>query len=84
LKSHHQERIDEIALILESGPKDAYEVASRMSWDIRYESWDQFPVLQKWFASGEAIAHLKYLETAGKIRKEISDHRIRYLLNQDC
>ena len=71
LKCHHQERIDEIALILGSGPKNAYEVASRMSWDIRYESWDQFPVLQKWFASGEAIAHLKYLETTGRIRKEI-------------
>jgi hypothetical protein len=28
-------------------------------------SWDQFPSVQKWFALGETIAHLKHLEACG-------------------
>jgi len=47
-----------------------------MSWDVIYEAWDMFPVSQKWFATGEAIAHLKYLEERGKIQKEIKDQKI--------
>ena len=62
LKHHHQKRLDEIISILEEGNKNAFQVASQMKWDIICESWDLFPVSQKWFATGEAIAHLKYLE----------------------
>ena len=70
LKHHHQKRLDEIISILEKGRKNAFQVASRMTWDIIYDSWDLFPVTQKWFATGEAIAHLKYLEEKGIIRKK--------------
>jgi hypothetical protein len=52
-----------------------------MTWDIAYNSWNLFPVSQKWFATGEAISHLKYLEEKGVIRKEIRQHKIIYLLN---
>ena len=71
LKHHHEKRFDEIISILEKGSKNAFQVASRMSWEIIYDSWDFFPVLQKWFAIGEAIAHLKYLEEKGIIRREM-------------
>lgn len=81
LKRHHQERLDEILSILEKGSKNAYQVASQMSWDIVYDSWDLFPVLQKWFATGEAISHLKYLEEEGKLRKEMGEERVVYSLN---
>ena len=40
-----------------------------MSWDIDCESWELFPVAQKWFATGEALAHLRYLEGEGRIRR---------------
>lgn len=70
LKKHHQHRLQEIVAILESGPQNAFQVASKMSWDITYDSWDLFPVSQKWFAIGEAISHLRYLETKGKVRQE--------------
>jgi glyoxylase-like metal-dependent hydrolase (beta-lactamase superfamily II) len=70
LKHHHQERLDEIISILEKGGKNAFQIASQMSWDIIYDSWDLFPVSQKWFAIGEAIAHLKYLEEKKLIRRE--------------
>ena len=81
LKHHHQERLDEIISILGKGKKSAFQIASEMSWDIIYDSWDLFPVPQKWFATGEAIAHLKYLEEKGMIRKEMPEHRIIYSLN---
>jgi glyoxylase-like metal-dependent hydrolase (beta-lactamase superfamily II) len=69
LKNHHQERLREIISILESGPQNAFQVASQMSWDITYDSWDLFPVSQKWFAIGEAISHLRYLEAKGTVER---------------
>jgi glyoxylase-like metal-dependent hydrolase (beta-lactamase superfamily II) len=81
LKHHHQERLDEIISILGKGKKTAFQIASQMSWDIIYDSWDLFPVPQKWFATGETIAHLKYLEGKGMTRKEIRDQRRVYALN---
>ncbi len=62
LKAHHERRADEVLEILKEGPKDAFEVASRMTWDIDYASWEDFPIAQKWFATGEAISHVRYLE----------------------
>ncbi|MDY6933258.1 MAG: MBL fold metallo-hydrolase [Spirochaetota bacterium] len=80
LKRHHQKRVDEVLSIIKSGNKDAFQVASNMSWDLTYDSWDQFPTMQKWFATGEAIAHLKFLEERGSIQKEIQQQRIVYSL----
>jgi glyoxylase-like metal-dependent hydrolase (beta-lactamase superfamily II) len=67
LKSHHRRRADEVLQILEDGAKDAFQVASRMTWDIDCDSWDHFPVAQKWFATGEAVSHLRYLEEQGHV-----------------
>ena len=33
------------------GGLNAYQVASRMTWDIRADSWADFPLNQKWFAT---------------------------------
>ena len=81
LKHHHQKRLEEIISILEKGKKNAFQVASQMSWDIICDSWDLFPVSQKWFATGEAIAHLKYLKEKGMIRKEIRRQKILFSLD---
>jgi glyoxylase-like metal-dependent hydrolase (beta-lactamase superfamily II) len=81
LKQHHQKRLDEIIFILEKGDKNAFQVASEMSWDIICDSWDLFPVSQKWFATGEAIAHLKYLKEKEIIRKEMREQRIVFSMN---
>ncbi len=80
LKKHHQTRADEVFSILKNGSKNAYQVASQMSWDINYDSWDLFPVSQKWFATGEAIAHLKYLEEKGMVQRERQEHKIVFSL----
>lgn len=80
LQAHHRERAEEALAALESGPKDAYQVAARMSWDLTYESFDQFPVAQKWFAVGEALAHLQYLQHEGRVRRETVDRRTVFLI----
>jgi len=81
LKQHHQERLDEIVAILGKGKMSAFRVASKMTWDIVSDSWDVFPVSQKWFATGEAIAHLKYLKEEGIITSEIRSQKIVFSLN---
>ena len=52
-----------------------------MTWDIVSDSWDVFPVSQKWFATGEAIAHLKYLKERGTIRSEMRNQKIVFSLD---
>lgn len=60
LRSHHEVRSQEVLDILRSnGSRNAYQAASEMPWDIRARSWDNFPIIQRWFATGEAIAHLR-------------------------
>jgi glyoxylase-like metal-dependent hydrolase (beta-lactamase superfamily II) len=67
LKAHHAARLQEALEILADGPRTAYQVASRMTWSIDAASWDDFPVPQRWFASGEALSHLLHLEKLGAI-----------------
>lgn len=62
LKQHHAIRTAEIIDILGSGPANAYDIASQMHWDIPLDSWEEFPLIQRWFATGEALAHLWALE----------------------
>jgi len=83
LKNHHYKRLNEIVSILEKGRRNAFQVASQMSWDNIYDSWDLFPVLEKWFATGEAISHLKYLEEKKGVKRKREDHKIVFSLNTD-
>jgi glyoxylase-like metal-dependent hydrolase (beta-lactamase superfamily II) len=71
LKQHHQTRLDEVISILAKGKQNAFQIASQMTWDIGYKSWDLFPPAQKLFAFGEALAHLKYLEEEGEVERQI-------------
>jgi hypothetical protein len=52
-----------------------------MTWDVIYEAWNMFPVSQKWFATGETISHLKYLEEKKRIKREIQGQKILYSLS---
>lgn len=80
LKEHHTKRINEIIEILKGNSMNAYEIASRMSWDLTYESWTDFPVPQQWFATAEAKSHLKYLEEKGLLKRKMDGERIIYSL----
>ena len=73
LKDHHYRRLDEIISILGDSAMSAYEIASKMSWDINCENWEEFPMAQKWFATGEAISHVRYLEENKRLKRRIEN-----------
>lgn len=73
LKKHHDHREREIASFLSTngeGGKTAYEIASAVTWNIS-EPWEQFTAELKWMALAETLAHLKFMEHQGKIRREL-------------
>lgn len=80
IERHHRKRSEEVLSILKMGPLHAYEVASRMMWDIFYVSWDQLPPWQRWFATGEANAHLKYLQELGLVGCEMQEENMVFSL----
>jgi len=82
LKHHHERRTDEVLSILEKGSQSAFQVASQMTWDVACDSWNSFPLMQKWFATGEAIAHLKYVEEKGLARGEMWGENVLFSLNK--
>jgi len=81
LKEHHERRLKEILSILGDDPQTAYQVASQMTWDLDCDSWEEFPRAQKWFATGEAIAHMRYLERKGLIVRNDEEPIITFILN---
>jgi len=83
LKQHHQTRLKEVVSILGKGKQNAFQVASQMTWDIGYRSWDLFPPAQKLFAFGEALAHLKYLEEEGEVARRMEEQGIIFSITQD-
>ncbi|MBI5014959.1 MAG: MBL fold metallo-hydrolase [Deltaproteobacteria bacterium] len=72
LGRHHRTRLDEVLSLLTGRSLTAFELASRMTWDLK-GSWASWPVAQKWFATGEAIAHLVYLEGEGAVTRDEGD-----------
>lgn len=79
LMAHHQRRCQEILTLLTREPGlNAYQLTAQMTWQIRCKGWDDFPVPQKWFAVGEAMAHLEYLTDLGKVRRTWAEPCWRY------
>ncbi len=70
LKEHHFQRLAEVLQIVgKTGQVSAFEIAAGMTWDLVADSWEDFPLMQKWFATGEALAHVHYLEYQGKLER---------------
>ena len=80
LKVHHERRLKEVVSLLGGGQKTAIELAPLMTWNIRYDSWDLFPLFERMIAVGETVAHLTYLEEEGEVRKQVVKDRIMYSL----
>ncbi|HUN55279.1 MAG TPA: MBL fold metallo-hydrolase [Smithella sp.] len=79
LKVHHEIRVKEVLDVLGENTMSAYDIAAGMTWDIACENWEQFPIAQKWFAVGEAIAHLLYLESEGRIKRNTGSKIVTFL-----
>jgi glyoxylase-like metal-dependent hydrolase (beta-lactamase superfamily II) len=84
LIQHHLDRCNEVLSILNSSSCNGVQTASQMTWDIRAASWDHFPPMQQWFATGEALAHLRFLENKGLVSNRLSsDNVVIYSLATD-
>ncbi len=83
LKAHHEERAREVINVVGAKTLNAFEIAGGMTWDIDCETWDLFPIAQKWFATGEAIAHLRYLESKGRIKRNAEEKIITFQATGD-
>lgn len=71
---HHEKRLAELEQMIREEPGlNGYELAGKMRWKIRATNWADFPPAQKWFAYGEALAHLDYLVNHGRVRREVKD-----------
>lgn len=74
LLRHHEARLEEAEQVVAAGEHMcAYEAASHMTWSIRAKSWEDFPMSQKWYATGETLAHLEYLKRHGRLINYIDD-----------
>ncbi|MBT9776631.1 MBL fold metallo-hydrolase [Clostridium sp. MCC353] len=64
---HHEERLDEITGVLYAKPMCAYEVAGKVKWYYKEGNFQAYPVVMKWMAASEILAHLQYLYERGEI-----------------
>ncbi len=78
LKEHHEQRLREVISALRDGEKDAAATTPLITWDLRYDRWDDVHPVQKLFATGETIAHLQHLEARGVVRSIMRDGHILY------
>lgn len=79
LAVHHAGRIQDAWDAVDREPgRCAYEIAGGMAWSIRARSWAEFPLTQKFFAVGEALAHLDYLEARGRVARREEGGRFVY------
>jgi len=77
LKEHHCQRLEEVISILkEKSQVSAFDVASKMTWDLVADKWSDFPLMQQWFATVEALAHICHLETMGKVNRAVIGNTI--------
>jgi glyoxylase-like metal-dependent hydrolase (beta-lactamase superfamily II) len=74
LLHHHDLRLDECLAVLRAHDGvTTVDVASRITWNIRGDSWANYPPPMKMFADGETRAHLEHLVVLGKATVEKVD-----------
>ncbi|MGI6078176.1 MAG: MBL fold metallo-hydrolase [Fastidiosipilaceae bacterium] len=76
---HHRKRLQEARDCLRRyGPSTVRRVTQNLHWDIRAKDWSDFPNSQKWFAAGEAMAHLEHLVALGDVVRHTADDGVYY------
>ncbi len=78
LKVHHHNRLNNVLDILGNKSLTAAQVASEMKWEINIKSWENFPLAQKLFATGEGLSHLTYLVFKGVLNKRLQNGIVYY------
>lgn len=81
LKAHHEARCREILNMLQTGSMTVFDIAAGMTWDIGIDNWEDFPMVQKWFAFGEAMAHVIYLEGINLLQRTANGKVFSFSIN---
>jgi len=66
LKAHHEERFGEVIDAINSGRDTAWDITAHMRWS---RSWDRINGWMRRAALGEALAHIRVLESRGVVRE---------------
>jgi glyoxylase-like metal-dependent hydrolase (beta-lactamase superfamily II) len=81
--THHENRLENTLNVLRAHPNSsAYKIASQMEWSLRVKNWDEAPVYQKWFATGETCAHLDHLVSLSKVTKRWANQVYQYQITE--
>jgi len=79
LIEHHIQRLEEnYQAVLAHPGVTAYELAGHITWSAHGLSWAKFPPHQRWFAVGEAVAHLYELMHKGMVTRRVEEGTARY------
>ncbi|MCD1147654.1 MBL fold metallo-hydrolase [Peptoniphilus sp. KCTC 25270] len=77
LKGHHEFRLQQVREIIHrEGEANIRTITKNLSWDISAKNWDEFPKSQKFFAAGEAQAHVEHLVALGQATREEDEEGI--------
>jgi len=64
--NHHEERLNEMLVVCQQQPSNAYEIASEVTWSMK---WETMPMFHRRFAILETLAHLELLRRRGQLVK---------------
>ena len=69
LLHHHYVRMQEILDVMDYDKQyTVRDISAVITWNIRADSWDDFPKPQKWFATGETMSHMEHLYSKGYLK----------------
>ncbi|MBR2743041.1 MAG: MBL fold metallo-hydrolase [Clostridia bacterium] len=80
LLAHHDRRLGLCLEMLKEKPRTVYEISHGLNWDFGGGDFSKFPITQKWFAAGEAYAHMEHLYHTGRIKKNMENGVYMYSL----
>lgn len=82
LLAHYEHRLDQVwQIVAETPGLCAYEIAQKMQWNIHTNNWNEFPIAQQWFATGECMTHLDHLKITERIDRRLDQTVYRYFKN---
>lgn len=70
LRDHHEARFAEAVAAIADGIDTAWDIAARMTWS---RPWESIAAFMRRAAVGEAMAHLRALETRGVVRERLGE-----------
>ncbi len=82
--SHHRERFNDIIRYLIRVKKaSGYQIAKAIRWRVKYKDWSEYPGPEKFFALGEALAHLRFLEELRVVEQTYNNSIVNWRLSME-